>query len=197
MRSWTSSSFLLALVAAAACATSPPAATMSAPGAGPTDAQIAAIVGAANTVDIEAGELAKSKSTNATVKAFAERMVADHTAVNQQATALVTKLGVTPEESDTSRALKQGGDANLQKLRGLEGAAFDRAYAENEVTYHEAVIQAVDTALIPHAQNAELSALLKAVRPALVAHLEHAKQIRDELADGTTTSSAAHHGGGH
>jgi putative membrane protein len=49
------------------------------------------------------------------------------------------------------------------------------------VAYHQAVLNAVDTTLIPSAQNAELKALLVKVRPAFVAHLEHAKRLQDEL----------------
>jgi putative membrane protein len=149
--------------------------------AGPSDAQIAAIVVTANTVDIDAGKLAQSKSPNKEVRAFAERMVADHSAVNQQATALVQKLRVTPEENDTSKSLKQGGAATLAKLQGLSGAAFDKAYVENEVSYHQTVLDALDKTLIPSADNAELKALLVKVRPAFVAHLEHAKHIRASL----------------
>jgi putative membrane protein len=50
-----------------------------------------------------------------------------------------------------------------------------------EVAYHTAVLDAVDTVLIPNAANAELKALLVKVRPAFVAHLEHAKQLQASL----------------
>src|SRR6185312_2727065 len=150
-------------------------------GAGPTDPQIAAIVVTANQVDIDAGKLAESKATNQEVKAFARQMVTDHTGVNKAATALVTRLKVTPEENATSRSLKSGGDANIQHLKALEGAAFDRAYIDNEVTYHQSVLDALDHTLIPGAKNAELKALLVKVRPAFEAHLAHAKQIQSTL----------------
>lgn len=143
-----------------------------------TDPQIAAIVVTANQVDIDAGKLAADKSTNDAVKAFAKTMVTDHSAVNQSAVDLVTRLHVKPEDNDTSRALKTGGDQNLATLRSLNGKAFDKAYVDHEVAYHEQVIQALDTVLIPNAQNAELKALLVKVRPAFVAHLEHAKHIQ-------------------
>lgn len=149
-----------------------------------TDAQIAAIVVTANQVDIDAGKLAASKASNPEVKKFGQQMVTDHTAVNKQATALVTKLKVTPENNPTSQSLKAGGDKNIAKLEGLTGAAFDKAYIDNEVTYHQAVIDAIDKTLIPSAQNAELKALLVKVRPAFVAHMEHAKMIQSSL-DGT------------
>jgi len=149
--------------------------------AGPTDPQIAAIVVTANQVDIDAGKLATSRAHAKEVKAFAQQMITDHTGVNKQATELVTKLKVKPEQNDTSRSLKQGGDENLAKLSKLKGAEFDRAYIDHEVTYHQTVIDALDKTLVPNAKNDELKRLLIKVRPAFVAHLEHAKSIQAEL----------------
>ena len=145
------------------------------------DAQIASIVVTANQVDIDAGQLAKARSTSAEVKGFAELMVTDHSGVNKSATALVTKLKVTPEDNATSQNLKSGGDANLKTLKSLKGAAFDKAYIDHEVAYHQAVLDAVDKTLIPGAKNEELKALLVKVRPAFVAHLEHAKHLQSSL----------------
>jgi putative membrane protein len=148
----------------------------------PNDAQIAAIVVTANQVDIDAGKLAESKAQSKDVKQFGQQMVTDHTGVNKSATDLVTKLKVKPEENDTSKSLQKGGDDNLANLRKLSGADFDRAYIEHEVAYHQAVLDALDKTLIPNAKNAELKALLVKVRPAFVAHLEHAKQIQSTVA---------------
>ena len=149
--------------------------------AGPTDPQIAAIVVTANQVDIDAGKLAGSKSTSKQVKDFAQLMVTDHSGVNQSATALVTRLRVTPESNPTSQSLQQGGDQNLATLKTLTGKAFDKAYIDHEVAYHQAVLDAVDQTLIPSAHNEELKALLVKVRPAFVAHLAHAKQLQASL----------------
>lgn len=147
----------------------------------PNDAQIAAIVVAANSVDVNAGELAKTNASSKEVKEFAQLMVTDHTAVNSQAVALVTKLKVTPEENATSQSLKAGGAKNVATLKTLKGAAFDKAYVDNEVAYHSAVLDAVNQVLIPNATNPELKALLVKVQPAFVAHLEHAKSIQASL----------------
>jgi putative membrane protein len=155
--------------------------TSGALAAGPTDAQIAHIVVTANQVDIDAGKLARSKGRNADVKAFGKQMVTDHTGVNKQATALVKKLKVTPEDNPTSESLKSGGVDNVKHLKSLKGAEFDKAYIDHEVTYHEQVIDAIDKTLIPNAQNAELKALIVNVRPAFVGHLEHAKKIQSTL----------------
>ncbi len=149
------------------------------------DAQIAAIVVAANQVDIDAGRLAASKSTNTEVKAFAERMVTDHTGVNETAAKLVKKLGVTPAANETSRSLEDGGSKNLTRLKALQGKAFDEAYVAHEAAYHQQVLDALDGMLIPNASNAELKALLVKVRPAFVAHLEHAKSLQTKLGGST------------
>ena len=169
--------FSLATLGSAAWAQAP------APAAGgPNDAQIAHIVVTANQVDIDAGKMAESKSHNAEVKAFGKQMVTDHSGVNKQAVALVTKLKVKPEDNPTSESLKSGGAENLKNLSKLSGAAFDRAYIDHEVAYHEQVLDALDKTLIPSAQNAELKSLLVSVRPAFVAHLDHAKHLQSTLA---------------
>ena len=149
---------------------------------GVTDAQIAHIVVTANQVDIDAGKLAAATTKNAEVKKFADLMVTDHTGVNKSAVDLVTKLKVTPADNDTSKALAAGGEKNIAALKKLTGAAFDKAYMDQEVAYHAAVLDAVDKTLIPGAKNAELKALLVKVRPAFVAHLEHAKHLQSSLA---------------
>jgi len=149
------------------------------------DADIAAIVVAANTIDIRYGEIARERAANAQVKEFAETMIRDHTAVNKSATELVTRLGVTPRENDVSRSLEAQAAEMRETLRGKSGAAFDRAYIDNEVTYHRAVLQAIDETLIPNAKNAELKQTLVDVRPAIQAHLEHAESIQRSLAAGT------------
>jgi putative membrane protein len=148
------------------------------------DAQIASIVVTANQVDIDAGELASKLATNPEVKKFAETMVTDHTGVNKAATDLATRLKVTPEENVTSTALKAGGEKNVANLKTLKGAAFDKAYIDHEVAYHTQVLEAIDKTLVPNAKNAELKALIVKVRPAFVAHLEHAKSLQKTLGAG-------------
>ena len=151
---------------------------------GLNDAQIASIVVTANQVDIDAGELAKSRASGLEVRNFAQLMVTDHTAVNKSATDLVTTLKVTPQDNSTSQGLKSDGDRNLAHLRTLKGAAFDKAYVDHEVVYHQKVTEALDKILIPGASNEALKALLIKVRPAFVAHLEHAKQLQSSTEHG-------------
>jgi putative membrane protein len=145
------------------------------------DAQIASIVLTANQVDIDAGELAVSRSMKDEVKTFARLMVTDHTGVNKSATDLAAKLRVTPENNAVSKSLKADGDKHIAHLKTLRDAAFDKAYIDREVAYHQQVIDALDKTLIPGATNPELKALLVKVRPAFVAHLEHAKRLQAVL----------------
>ena len=153
----------------------------SAETAKPTDPQIAHIAYTAGVIDIEAGKQALDKSQNTDVRAFAQRMIGDHTAVNEQALALVKKLNVTPEDNATSKSLTEAADAERKKLAGLSGAAFDKAYVDNEVAYHKAVDDAVRETLIPSAQNAELKALLEKGLKLFEAHLAHAEQLAKQL----------------
>ncbi|GLU30614.1 DUF4142 domain-containing protein [Trinickia caryophylli] len=146
-----------------------------------TDPQIAAIVVTANQVDVDAGKLAESKAATKQVRAFAKLMVTDHTNVNKSAIELANRLDLKPESNATSEALKKGGDENLAALGSLKGRAFDRAYVGHEVAYHQQVLDAMDKALIPSASNAQLKELLVKVRPAFVAHLEHARELQSTL----------------
>jgi putative membrane protein len=146
-----------------------------------TDPQIAHIAYTAGLIDVEAGKLALEKSQNEEVRSFAQRMVGDHTAVNDQALALVKKLNVTPEDNATSQNLTKQAEAARKKLAGLTGAAFDKAYVNNEVAYHKTVNGALGTILIPNAQNSELKSLLQNGLNVFEAHLQHAESLAQQL----------------
>ena len=145
------------------------------------DARIAHVVVTANSIDSAAGEVAIRRAQSQGVKDFAQTMITDHTGVNRQATALAAKLGVTPEDNATSQQLMAGADESAARLREANGTDFDRTYMDREVAYHEAVLAALDNTLVPTAQNAELKALMVKVRPAFVAHLDHARRIQASL----------------
>lgn len=145
------------------------------------DAQIAHIVVTANSIDSAAGVVAKAKGQNKLVKDFGQTMITDHGGVNAQAIALATKLGVTPEDNATSQQLSAGAAGSATTLQGLTATSFDRAYVAREIAYHEAVLDALDKTLIPGAQNAELKELMVKVRPAFVAHLDHARELQKSI----------------
>lgn len=146
-----------------------------------SDANIAAVVVAANDADISYARIALARGVDARVKGFAQTMINDHTSVNRAASDLVGRLGVTPQDNEASLDLRDDAESKREELLGLEGWAFDSAYVANEVTYHRRVLGAIDGALIPSAQNAELKALLVSVRPAVAAHLGHAEELQRTL----------------
>ena len=150
-------------------------------GTKPNDAQIAHIAYTAGEIDIKAAQLALQKSTNKEVRAFADDMVRDHKAVNDQALALVKKLNVTPQDNPTSQALVKQADAKRAELAKLSGPAFDKAYADNEVAYHQAVNDALRNTLIPSASNAELKSLLQTGLKIFEGHQQHAEMVAKAL----------------
>lgn len=147
----------------------------------PSDPQIAHIAYTAGVIDVEAAKQAIAKSKNKDVVAFAEDMVRDHEEVNKQALALVKKLNVTPEDNATSQALAKAASDTREKLAGLEGAAFDKAYVDNEVAYHKQVNGALETLLIPSASNGELKGLLETGLKIFQGHQQHAEHVAAEL----------------
>lgn len=143
-----------------------------------TDPEIASVAVTANQIDINYAKIAKEKSKNADVLEFAETMATDHQSVIDEATALVTKLGVTPKDNAMSKSLNKSADEMKKTLEAKSGSDFDKAYIDNEVAYHKKVIDAVQNVLIPQSQNAELKALLEKVLPTLKTHLEHAEMVQ-------------------
>ena len=144
---------------------------------GPSDPQIAHIAYTAGVIDAAAADQAIAKSKNAEVRAFAQTMKRDHVAVNDQALALVKKLGVTPEDNPTSQALAAQAKAKNAELAALDGAAFDKAYMANEVAYHRTVNGALKDTLIPSADNAELKSLLQTGLKLFTEHQTHAEHV--------------------
>jgi putative membrane protein len=165
------------LSAAAVLAFATPAVAADAP----TDPQIAHIAYTAGNLDIAAGKQALAKTHNKAVRAFAQQMVRDHSAVNAKALALVKKLKVTPQDNATSQGLTKAADAERAKLAKLTGAAFDREYVSNEVAYHKTVNGALQTVLIPNAKNGELKSLLETGLTLFKEHQAHAEQVAKGL----------------
>ena len=147
----------------------------------PNDPEIAHIAYTAGVIDIEAAKLAIAKSKNEEVVAFAEDMLRDHEAVNKQALDLVKKLNVTPEDNATSQALSKAAADERKKLDRLEGAAFDKAYVDNEVAYHKQVNGALESLLIPSASNSELKSLLETGLKIFQGHQQHAEHVANGL----------------
>ena len=146
-----------------------------------TDPQIAHIAYTAGAIDVSAAKQALAKTHNKEVRQFAKDMERDHTAVNKKALALVKKLKVKPEDNPTSRALSKQASEKRAELRKLKGAAFDKAYIDNEVAYHKTVDNALETQLIPSASNPELKKLLQTGLKIFEGHEQHAEHVAAEL----------------
>jgi putative membrane protein len=147
----------------------------------PTDPQIAHIAYTAGQLDIDAAKQALGKSKNKDVRSFAEDMLRDHEAVNKQALDLVKKLKVTPQDNDTSKALSKAAADKKAQLAKLDGAAFDKAYVDNEVAFHKTVNGALEKTLIPSANNAELKSLLQTGLKVFQGHQQHAEHVAAAL----------------
>lgn len=145
------------------------------------DATIVAIFDAANTADIETGELGAKKGSTKAVRDFGAMLVRDHTAVRQQGRDLAKKLGVTPTPpKDDASATAHA--AAMKQLRALSGSAFDHAFLQHEVAFHKGVIDAVQSTLLPAIKNAELKDLVVKVAPAFQAHMLAAQNLEKQLA---------------
>jgi putative membrane protein len=143
-----------------------------------TDPEIASVAVVANQIDVDYAKIANARSKNTNVLQFDKTMSDDHTAVIKQAVALVTKLGVTPKDNAVSQKLLSDAAKTKKQLSTKPAKAFDKAYIDNEVAYHKAVINAVENLLIPQSQNAELKKLLQNVLPTLKVHLAHAEMVQ-------------------
>jgi putative membrane protein len=158
-------------------------------GGAPTDPQIVGAVEVANQIDINYAKLAMSKAKDKQVKDFAQQMITDHSAVQKSVRDLAAKLNVFPVDSQTTNSLKKEAQQAMLKLHRLKGKEFEKAYIGNEVAYHQRVINAIKTVLIPNAKNAELKKTLQEAEPLFEGHLQHAQQIQAAIEGGRKTAS--------
>lgn len=144
------------------------------------DPTIVAIFDAANTADIETGQLAADRGASAEVRQFGAMLVRDHKAVRQQGRDLAKKLGVTPTPPAGDQSAAAHANA-MNTLRTLKGKAFDHAFLQHEVAFHKGVIDAVTTTLLPAIRNEELKDLVVKVAPAFQAHMAAADNLDKKL----------------
>jgi putative membrane protein len=148
---------------------------------GPSDANIAAIMLAANNTDISYAKLAPARASSPAIRDFAARMLTDHSAVNTSLNDLMNRINLTPEENTTSLDFRDESTTKRDLMRELEGHAFDSTYIANEVTYHTKLLASLDNVLIPNADNPQLKSALMQIRPAVAAHLAHAQRVQSAL----------------
>ncbi len=145
------------------------------------DATIVAIFDAANTADIETGQLAAERGQSPEVREYGAMIARDHAAVRQMGRDLAKKLGVTPTPPANDAAPAAHATA-MRELRAARGAAFDLAFLRHEVAFHQSVIDAINSTLLPAIQNAELRELVTKVAPAFEAHRLAAATLEQKLA---------------
>ncbi len=141
------------------------------------DLEIAHVAYVADNIDIRYAHLALAISQNPKIREFAETMIRDHTAVNDQALALLKKLGASPQDNFLSQALNSDAEKIIDELSRLRGAEFDKRYASNELGYHRAVNDLVANAFIPNIENEEVRALFNAGLKIFRAHEGHAEAM--------------------
>ena len=146
-----------------------------------TDGAIIAIYNQVNTFDIETAGLGLARTKNKDILALAQMVQKDHTAVRQMAIDLANKLGET-RSLPASRAAATSNHAKvLEKLGGMSGADFDKAYLLHEIKFHSDAINAINTFLIPKAKNDELVKLMKKILPGFEHHLAETKRVAKSL----------------
>lgn len=146
-----------------------------------SDTEIAHVAYTADNIDIRYANIALERSENPKVREFAETMIRDHTAVNELALALLEKLGVEAEDNFLSQQLNENADKIAAELSSLDGAEFDKRYAENELAYHKAVNDLVGNVFIPNIENAEVKALFEQGLQIFLAHQHHAEMMVESL----------------
>jgi putative membrane protein len=146
-----------------------------------SDVEIAHAAYTADDLDIAYAKIALEKSQTPAIRDFAQMMVKDHTAANEAALALVKKLGVTPKDNAFSQTLVKNGEAKKAELRGLSGTAFDKAYAQNELGYHQVVVKTVAEQWIPSIQNAEFKKFMTDANEIFKVHRDHAQHVVDGI----------------
>lgn len=147
-----------------------------------SDEEIVAIVAVANVNEINAGKLAKSNAYQEKVRQFAAKMIKDHREMDQKAGKLAVKLRLNPLPTELGASLKAQGTEAMEGLRiAPKGPIFDKEYMSGQVQMHEQVLNLFNNELIPNAKNEQLKALLQKSSKDIEAHLEHARQLHEEI----------------
>ncbi len=145
------------------------------------DLEVAHVAYTADLIDIRYAHLALAISENPAVREFAQTMIRDHSAVNDKALALLTKLNASAQDNFLSQQLNAQAIPLVDEMSRLRGKSFDRRYAANELSYHQAVNGLVGGTFIPNLQNPEVKALFEQAFVIFTAHEKHAEKMVDAL----------------
>jgi putative membrane protein len=158
----------------------PPGGAPTTPKGGLSNANIVALLDAANKADSAAGAVAAKKATSADVKAFARLMMAEHHALRKAGQDLAKELGVEPKPPEHD-PLAPYVASEMKALQSTpKGAEFDRTYIDNEVTIHQAVLDLANQARVT-TQTPQLKGLIEKAIPVIRKHLDQAMAIQKQL----------------
>jgi putative membrane protein len=123
--------------------------------------------------EIESSKLAVAKG-DAKDKAFAERMIKDHTEASNELKQLVTSGKVKVNLPTTMDSAHQ---SEVDRLKGLNGAEFKKAYDEMQVAAHKDAVSLFER-YAKSGDNADLKAFAAKTLPKLQMHLKMAEDLR-------------------
>ena len=173
----TSSAQVIEQSATGAVDTGASGGSMAATGAPRNDAEILTLVSHSNSAEISSSKLALEQAQNADVKAFAQMMIKDHTAMEQQGTKLGATLGASVANTGKTEDSREDKSEELDELRQARNAQFDQAYMKFQVESHEKTLKMLQDQQ-DRAQNAELKAMITQAIPKVQQHLERAQQLQ-------------------
>lgn len=181
MRNMSIAAAFAATIIAGGCATTTPVDTQQMAVQAAQDAQVAAVARTANTGEVQQGEVARDRATNAEVRQFATMMVEDHTRANQELETLASTRGIAFAEGAATDTLRRNAETSVSNLRQYSGVELDRAYIRHQVELHQYLLNVIDQNLLPATSDAEMRTYLQTMRGSVATHLEQARQISGRL----------------
>jgi putative membrane protein len=146
-----------------------------------SDAELTGFINAFNDAEVEVGQLATTKATDAQVKAFASTIVRDHRGLKTDVNRTVQQLNLTPTVPEDDEKLAEDHRKGMQDLRAkAKGAEFDEAFLEHEIRMHRKVLDEVKDA-IGRSQSADMRTLLEKARDGIQGHLTTAEELEKKF----------------
>jgi putative membrane protein len=146
-----------------------------------SDAELTGFVNTFNDAEVEVGQLATTKATDAQVKAFASTIVRDHRALKTDVNRTVQQLNLTPTVPDDDENLSEDHQTAMRDLRAkAKGAEWDEAFLEHEIRMHRKVLDEVKDA-IGRSQSADMRTLLEKARDGIQGHLTTAEELEKKF----------------
>src|SRR4051812_13319272 len=111
---------------------------------------------AIHKAEIDHGTLALQKAQDPRVKAVAQKVVADHKARMAKDDKITGAIGITPRDNSVSKEIANAADAETDRLYGVSGDEFDRAYIDGQVSYYRTALDVFDRRLLPNIKDPDV-----------------------------------------